>query len=340
MSDSKQMLMDTILGRWRSQILYAGVRQGIIEALALGPQNADKVATQCGLNQEMTYRLMRALASIGVLEENHDRAFSLTETGQLLTSDHPQSMRSMILLEVGPEHCSAWRHLPDIIRDGGKDGFHREYGKPLFLHASEHAGYGEIYHDAMSRYSSSETAMFLNAVGEDSLSDLEHICDVGGHDGHLLCHILDSYPHLEGTVFDLPSNFEDRDQIWSENMSVQDRCHFLPGNMFELIPRADGYIMKHILHTWDDEECIAILKKIAEASPRHARLFIAEFVIPDSNTPHYSKLFDIHMMCTTSGKERTEMEYSELLQHAGWRHKNTSSSFGPLNVIEAVRARA
>lgn len=337
MTDSRQMLLDTILGRWRSQILYAGVSLGILEALSNQSGTSEQVASQCSLNPEMTYRLMRALASIEILDESDDRMFSLTKTGRLLTADHPESMRSMILLEVGPEHCSAWRHLPDIIREGGKDGFHREYGKPLYLHASENAGYGEIYHDAMSNYASSETAMFLDAIGTDSLSDIEHICDVGGNDGHLMCHVLDCHPHLEGTVFDMSSNFEDRDRLWSENTDVQDRCHFLPGNMFEFIPEADGYIMKHILHAWNDEESIAILKKIAEASPDKARLFIAEFVIPDSETPHYSKLFDVHMMCTTSGRERTEKEYNALLQEAGWRHKNTSKSFGPLNVIEAVK---
>lgn len=337
MSDPKQMLLDTIFGRWRSQILYAGVSLGIFEELTEKPLGSNAVAEKLRLDPIMTYRLMRAMACLGVLSEAEKKEFLVTQTGKFLQAAHPESLRGMVLLEEGPEHYAVWKHLPDIVRDGGKDGFKREFGNPIFVHAAENEDYGKVFNEAMSSYSASETAMVLNALKDEIFRGMKLICDVAGGHGHLMCSILKKHLTLNGTVFDLASTFEDKGQLWAGKMGVEDRCTYTPGDMFESVPAADGYFMKHILHDWNDDQCTRILSNIAQNSKTPARLFIAEFVVSGPQAPDFAKLFDVHMMCATGGQERTELEYSALFNKSGWKHVNTFPSFGPISVIEAVK---
>ncbi len=337
MSDPKQMLMETIFGRWRSQILYAGVSLGLFEEISDTPVASDAFAGKLKLNPVMTYRLMRALACLGVMSEAEDKKFSLSPAGKFLQAAHPESLRGMVLLEEGPEHYAVWKHLPVIVREGGKDGFAREFGRPIFQHAVEDGPYGKVFNEAMSSYSASETAMVLNALKDETFRGVNHLCDVAGGHGHLLCSLLKEHPNIAGTVFDLPSTFAGKDLLWAGKMGVEDRCTYVPGNMFESVPVADGYLMKHILHDWDDEKCVRILSNISEKAKSGARLFVAEFVVSGPQAPHFAKLFDVHMMCATSGEERTEAEYAALFTRSGWKHMKTTPSFGPISVIEAVR---
>ncbi|MEE9146409.1 MAG: methyltransferase [Candidatus Tectomicrobia bacterium] len=339
MNDSRQTVIDMIFGRWRSQILYTGVKLGIFDALSVGPKTSTDLAVELRLNLALIYRLLRALGSLGLLKEETDQTFSLTPAAELLRKDHPESLRGMTLLEEGPEHYAVWKHLPAMIQDGRQDGFVREFGHPIFVHAIEDSAYGAVFDEAMSSLSSGETAMVLEALATHDFSGISHLCDVGGGHGHLLCSLLTKHPDLRGTAYELPNVIERKDLLWASKMNVADRCEYVAGDMFKEVPGADAYILKHILHDWNDAECVQILSNMHKASPRNARAFVAEFVIPGPETPHFSKLFDIHMLCATSGQERTEAEYAALFEKAGWKYVKTWLPDARLmGVVEARKA--
>ena len=338
MNDPRHTVIDMIFGRWRSQILYAGVKLGIFDALSVGPKSSTDLAAELCLNPALTYRLLRALGSLVLLKEEMDQMFSLAPAGEYLRKDHPETLRGMTLLEEGPEHYAVWKHLPAMIEDGNQDGFVREFGHPIFVHAVEDSEYGAVFDEAMSSYSSGETAMVLEALAAHDFSGISHLCDVGGGHGHLLCSLLAKYPDLRGTVYELPNVIERKDLLWAKKMNVSNRCEYVAGDMFKEVPRADAYLLKHILHDWNDAECVRILSNMHEEAPSGARACVAEVIVPGPETPQFSKLFDIHMMCATSGQERTEEEYVALFDRAGWRHVKTWYPASKLmGVVEAVK---
>lgn len=323
MANEQTKVLDMIFGRWRSQTLYAGVKLGIFDALADGPKAAPAIARQRGLDPVLSYRLLRALGSLELVQEDGDRRFSLTEAGQLLRKDHPQTLRGVTLLEEGPEHYALWKHLPAMIRDGKQNAFTREFGRMAFEHTAHDPEYAEVFNDAMSSYSSAQTAWVLEALDAYDFSSIKHICDIGGGHGHMLCNFLAKYPALRGTVLELPSVIDNKALLWADKLNVEDRCTYTAGDMFAAVPAADAYMMKMIIHDWNDEECVRILSNICKAASPRGRVFIVEHIIPDPDTPHFAKLFDIHMICWGTGRERTVEEYVALLERAGWKYART-----------------
>jgi len=339
MSDYEKVV-DIIFGRWKSQILYAGVKLGIFDHVNSVPRSADEIAEVLALNPALSYRLLRALGSIGLLREDPYNRFSLTSMGELLRSDNAQTMRGIALLEEGPEHYAIWKHLSAMVKDGKQDGFVREFGQKIFQYASEHPSYAEIFNQAMSSYSVSQTKWILEALDGYDFSKIHHLCDIGGGHGHLMCSLLLRHAHLRGTVLEMEQVIQDKTLLWASKMGIPaERCNYLSGDMFNEVPNSDAYFMKMILHDWNDGECLRIISNIQRASSPGSRLFVIEHIVPGPETPHFSKLFDIHMLCALTGKERTEGEYVALLKESGFRHVQTH--FPPsriMGVIEAVKA--
>jgi hypothetical protein len=331
--------MDLIFGRWRSQTLYAGVELGVFEAVGSDPTPASEITDHLAVDAELGYRLLRALGAIGLLAEASDRRFALTPAGELLRENHPESLRGVTLLEEGPAHYALWKHLPDMVREGQQNAFVREFGHMAFDHAEDDSAYGAVFNDAMTSYSQMQTAWVLDALADYDLSSFSTLCDVGGGFGHLLCSLLAEHDPLEGTVLDRPTVVESTDRLWAPKLGVDDRCTYVAGDMFEAVPSADAYLMKMILHDWNDEECRQILSNIREASSDGARLFVVEHLVTDPSTPHFSKLFDIHMMCWGTGRERTTDEYAALLEESGWEYETTwHPENGLMGAVEAAPA--
>jgi DNA-binding PadR family transcriptional regulator len=337
MSDYEKVV-DTILGRWKSQILYTGVKLGIFESMSKAPKHASEIAQELDLDTSLSYRLLRALASLGFLTEKDGQRFSITPMGELVRNDHPQTLRGVILLEEGPEHYAIWKHLADMVKDGKQDGFMREFGLRIFDYIPQNPAYREVFNYAMSSYSTTHTRLVLEALKSYDFSKIKSLCDIGGGHGHLICNILREHPQLQGTVLELESTIKDKELLWANKMGMADRCKYLAGDMFQEVPQSDAYIMKMILHDWSDEECIKILSNIERASPAGGRVLIIEHVVPGPETPHFSKLFDIHMMCALTGRERTGKEYAVLLGRAGLEYVQThyppSKTIG---VIEGIK---
>jgi hypothetical protein len=317
-------VLDLIYGRWRSQILYAGAVLGIFDHLSRdNAKQATAVAAELHVDAELLYRLMRALASLGLLIENDARDFATSELGELFRSDHPQSLRYRVLCTEAPEHYAIWKHLPDIISDGKQDGFIREFGAPGFEYARVNMRYRRAFDRAMTSHSVTQSQLVIEALQDYDFSSIRTICDIGGGHGHLMCTLLKAHPHLSGTVLDLPEAFDDPSELWAIRLSFEDRCTYVGGDMFKEVPPADAYCLKMILHDWSDQECVRILLNLTKAVLCGGRVLIVEHVVPGPGQPHFAKLFDIQMMCGTTGRERTEDEYIRLLETAGWKHNRT-----------------
>ena len=335
-----EKVVDIIFGRWKSQILYSGVKLGIFDVVDSTPRSAAEIARQLSLDPALSYRLLRALGSLGLLKEDHHRRFCSTPMGEFLRSKSPQTLRGVALLEEGPEHYAVWKHLTAMIKEGKQDGFVREFGQRIFDYARDHPSYAEVFNQAMSSYSANQTRWVLEALEGYDFSKIRQVCDIGGGHGHLICNLLLRYPHLRGTILEMEQVIQEKTLLWANKMGIAaDQCNYVSGNMFNEVPSSDAYFMKMILHDWDDEECLKILSNIHRSSIAKAQLFIVEHIVPGPETPHFSKLFDIHMLCALTGRERTEEEYLTLLKQAGFNHVRTH--FPPskiMGVLEAVKA--
>ena len=334
---------DIIFGRWKSQILYAGVKLGVFDCVTSDIKSTADIANELGLDTKLAYRLLRALSSMGLLKEEPNRTgFSITPQGELLRKDNPQTLRGVVLLEEGPEHYAIWKHLPTMVNDGKQNSFVREFGCNIFEYRDRNPDYAEVFNQAMTSYSTAQTTWALEAFDNYDFSNIRHICDIGGGTGHLLGNLLLKYPHIKGTVLELESVISKKESLLASRLGVSERCSYVSGDMFSSstttshVPSADAYIMKMILHDWSDEECVKILSNIQRSSPEHARLFIAEHLVPGPNIPHFSKLFDIHMMCAASGRERTVDEYSSLLEGSGWKYVQTLHPHKQSGLIEVI----
>lgn len=326
-------------GMWSGQILYTAVELGMFEVLDGDPTTAVDVATELDLDTTSTYRLLRALAHFGVLDEGPEREFSLTPVGELFRADHPRSVQQDLRFNRSPEWTAAMLHMPDIVEEGGPPGFVREFGCGFFEYVEENAELGEVY-DALIEYASRDHPdQILDALEAYDFSGFSDICDIGGGHGRLLCRLLDAHSHLQGTVLERPSVVAAEERHWDSKLGVEDRCTFVSGDMFAGVPEASAYVLKWILHNFDDEECCRLLSEIHEAAPPDGRLFVVETVVPGPETTHFTKRRDITMLVQLGGRERTRDEYASVLERADWQLVETHhSEEGSLSILEAAKA--
>jgi hypothetical protein len=330
----QEIVLDLLYARWRGQTAHAGAELGVFDAVDWVPRPAAEIARQLGLDPALGLRLLRALGALGLLDEHAGDRFAVTEAGELLRADHPASMRDALLLREGPEHTAIWKHLPAMIRDGRQDGFVREFGARGFDYAATHPAYRQAFDAGMTSQSRLQSGWTMAALQDAALDSIEHLCDIGGGHGHLLCHLLERHPRLRGTVLERPGVLEGGRVPWAERLGVADRCNAIEGDMFEDVPAADAYILKMILHDWHDDECVHLLKRLHARAAPEGRVFVVEHVIPASGKPDYAYLYDMHMLCWGPGRERTEDEYADLLRLAGWSFVGTT--FAPNGVLGVV----
>ena len=342
-SDPGAKVAELIFGRWKSRILYTAVKLGVIEVLERGGKSSGALASELDLDPAMAYRLLRAMASIGLLEEQQNRVFVLTLEGAILLAGHPQSLRAVALLQEGSEHTAVWKHLPEIVRQGPPHGFMREYGHSAFEHASQDAEYCRLFDAAMNEYSASQTQPILEALKDFDFSTIRTVCDIGGGYGYLLCGLLQAHAQLTGTVLERPGILGDESLLEANRLDLQARCRYVAGDMFENVPAADLYLLKLILHDWSDTDAQRILQSARKSASAGCHIFVIEHVVPGPpgfNDPHFAKLYDIHMMCWGPGRERTAPEYAELLEAAGWRYGGRRPvAGGMMGIIEGTVPR-
>ena len=211
--------VDLILGRWRGQILDAGTALGVFDHLT-GERDATapELAHAIGADPNLLYHLLGALAAIGLLAENGNKEFRLSGAGALLLADHPHSLRAMAQLYRGAETSAAWKHLVAIVRDGRQNGFLREFGVRVREYASANPAFRSLFNEAMTSHSTVQTKWVIAPLHGLDFSAIRTVCDVGGGHGHLVCGLLQAYPHLTGVVFDRPQVVAESGLLWGPKL--------------------------------------------------------------------------------------------------------------------------
>jgi hypothetical protein len=325
-------LSQMITAKLVSKPIYVAAKLGIADLVKDHPRTAEELARATGTHAPSLYRVLRALSSVGIFTQRGDGKFETTPMAKLLESG-PQGLRGMAVMFGEPWHDRPWTELLHCVKTG-EPGFERAMGSPAFDYLGQNAEAAAVFNDAMTGFTNNAAQAVLSSY---SFAGIKKLVDIAGGHGFLLKTILKATPGLHGVLFDLPQVVEGSAPIIAE---VRDRCEVVGGSFFEAIPvSADAYCLKHIIHDWDDERSMQIMKNIHRAAPPEARLLIIEMVIPDGNAPFFGKLLDLEMLVMTQGgKERTEAEYRKLLGDAGWRLNRIVETQSATSVIEAIRA--
>ena len=329
-------LNQMITATWTVQSIYLAASLGIADLLKNGSKSVDELAQATDSQVSYLYRVLRALASVGVFSEVAPNQFALTEMAQYLRSDIPGSLRYISMMLSDEWHWNSWGDILHVVKTGQPAMQHLYQIDNTFEYLSQNPKSGAIFNNAMTGWSKT---VHTAVVDSYDFSDINNIVDVAGGHGTLIASILAANPHMEGVLFDMPHVVANaRDLLTREG--VIDRCKIVGGDFFEAAPSGgNAYIMSHIVHDWGDEDCVKFLKNIRQNIAENGRLLVVEMVVPAGNTPHLGKLMDICMMTMYSaGRERTEAEYRQLFQAAGFRLTQIIPTASPMSVIECVCA--
>lgn len=326
-------MLQMISGFWISRAIYIAAKLGIADQLRDGPKTVDELAVATATHAPSLYRVLRALASVGVFSEDKERGFALTPLAQTLRTDAPGSLRAFATVELGEEHYPAWGELLHSVRTG-EIAFDRAFGMPVWKFFEQNPQNAKTFNDAMTGFTLAVNDAVLSSYDFSSIGTL---VDVGGGHGSLIASILKANPQMRGVLFDAPPVIEGaRHRIKDEG--IAERCEAVAGDFFDSVPRGgDAYIVKWILHDWDDEQSVTILKNCHCAMAEDGKLLVVEAVVPEGSEPHFSKYMDLNMLIMTGGRERTEDEYRRLLEASGFELKRIVPTNSPMSIIEGKR---
>lgn len=315
-ADSPQPMRNLLMGFVLSRALQVAAELGLADALADGPKDRDALAREVGAHADTMQRLLRALAGHGVFGQLPDGRFTNTAQSELLRSDVPGSLRGLARMHGGAPLWQAWAGLGHSVRTG-EPSFAHVHGCPMFEYLAAHPESARRFDEGMVTSSRLMNDALVEAYEWGRLGTL---VDVAGGVGSTLAAVLRANPRLQGVLFDLPHVIERARQYLIEQ-DVAARCRTEAGSFFAAVPAgADAYFMKHILHDWDDDDCVRILRNCRAAMPDHGRLLICEKVVPPGNEPSVAKTMDLVMLALTDGgRERTEPEFRDLSARAGLR---------------------
>lgn len=334
---SAAQLQGIVNGSWMTQAAYVAASLRLPDLLATAGKSADELADETGADAPSLARLMRALVTLAILREGADGRYELTPMGALLRADVPGSLRSWTLYSGGPQ-WPIWGNLLHSVQTGesarrmltGSDAFGRLEADPAAA---------ALFNRAMVELTRQDAADIVRAI---DLSGCAQLVDVGGGYGELLAAFLVAHPRLRGVLFDRPHAAEGARALM-EASRVADRCEFVAGDFFAAVPAgADAYLLKSVIHDWNDERGGAILARCRQAMTGDARLLLVERIVPrrlDTSAAHRSiARGDLNMLVGLGGRERTEDEYRALLGAAGLDVRSVVAAGRTFGVVEAVRA--
>jgi len=328
----QEQISRMLSGYWISQALYVAAKLGRADLLKDGPRTADELASATNSQPRSVYRLLCGLASMGVFAESDLHRFSLTPLAECLRSDVPGSQRSLAIM-TGEEHYQAFGQLLYSVQTG-TIAFDKLYGMPVFDFLQKHPEQAQIFDEAMVGVHGRETAAMLDAY---DFSGIRVLADIGGGNGSVLTAVLRKYPAMRGILFDLPGVVE-RAKTNIQAAGLFERCQVVGGSFFESVPQgADAYLLRHIIHDWDDEKATTILRNVHRAMSAGGKLLVVESVIPPGNEPSFGKLLDLAMLVIPGGEERTQEEYQELYEAAGFRLTRIVPTKAEVSVIEGEK---
>lgn len=318
---------------WVSRCIYVVAKLGIADLLKDGSQHCDALAAATNTHSDSLYRVLRALAGMGIFAETQPQYFELTPLADCLQSNVPTSIRNQAILRGEEHYYKAWGNLMYSLQTGNS-AFEHLYGMNLFQYNEQNPVEGEIFHQSAASSKEAYTS-FLEAY---DFSSINKLVDVGGGTGTFLTAILEANSTMTGVLFELPEVI-DQAKNSSETASVNDRCQLIGGSFFETIPEGgDAYVLRQVVHNWDDERAIAILKCCHQAMKEQARLLVIDSVIPPGNEFVGAKFMDVNMLIMCSGgRERTEEQFRDLFTSAGFELTKIIQTKSELSIIEGVK---
>jgi hypothetical protein len=327
-----QLLNQVALGYIVSAALNVALELGVADQLADGPRSTADLARDLGVTEDGLYRVLRALASAGIFEECDSRAFALNPPAALLKKG-PSSLHDIGLWMTDPFHFRVYAETRHSVTTG-QPAVEKVTGVPVFEYFERNPKLSAVFNNAMTSWSVPTVAAALRAY---DFSGIQTLVDVAGGHGHVLTAVLRQYPAMRGVLFDLEHVIAGATPLLDAS-GVRDRIETVSGDFFKAVPSgADAYIMKNIIHDWDDERAIAILKNIRTAfeGRRDGRVILLEAVIPPGNQPDFGKLIDIEMLLMPGGRERTADEFASLFSRAGFHLARIVPTESPLSVVDA-----
>lgn len=302
-----------ITGGQIAQAVHAAVQLNIPDLLIDGPKSAEELAQQSRTHAQTLYRLLRALASLGLFWEDDQQRFRLTDASQMLRSDVPQSLRPLILLCHTSAHWNAWGDFTNSIRTG-ENSFQHLYKQQYWSYLDKHPDEQKLCYEALSGLSVGEIEAIFSAY---DFSPYHNIVDVAGGWGKLLTLILQAHPTAHGILFDLPFVAE-KAAAQIQATEIGERCQVVGGDMFESVPAGgDLYMTKTVIHDWDDAHVLTLLRNCRSAMKPGARLILIELVLLPGNVPDIGKFMDLFLLAVIGGQERTAGEFQRLVEEAG-----------------------
>ena len=330
---------DAALGRLTvgfqvSQAIHVAATLGVADLLADGPRTSDELSAATNTHAGSLYRLLRALASVGVFHEDEGRRFSSTPMGALLRSDVPGSLRGWAMHVGRPYFQEAWSHLEHSIRTGD-NAFQHVHGTDVWAYRAEHPDESAIFDLAMESQTAASNRALRDAY---DFGRFGSVVDVGGGNGALLAALLVEFPAMRGVLLDQPHVVANAAAVL-ERAGVADRCEIVGGSFFDEVPAGgDAYTLKSIIHDFEDERAVAILRICRRAMAADARLLLIERIVGPPNEDPRAKFSDLNMLVAPAGRERALDEWDALVTRAGFRLATATPSTSGLAVIEAAPA--
>ena len=327
-------LIQMAVGSWVSATVYAAAKLGIADHLSDGAKSARELAGPTGTHAPSLHRLMRTLAGLGILTEREGQRFALTPLGEALKTGAPGSARSTVMAFCGPAFWHSWEGIIHSLQTG-ETGFEKMVGQGLFEYLAGHPDEASHFSAAMVGYHGAEPPAVAAAY---DFGRFGTIVDVGGATGNMLAAILSSHAAPRGVLFDRPHVVAEAPALLKAH-GIEGRVTLEGGSFFETVPAGgDAYVLSHIIHDWDEDECLTILGHCRKAMTPDGRLLIVETVLPPGDTPHQGKVQDMVMLVVPGGQERTEAEYAALLGKAGFKLSRVVPTGSIVSIVEAVIA--
>lgn len=319
------------LGYVMGQAMHAAARLRIPDALADGPRSIDDIATRTGTHPPSLRRLLRTLASGGILTEHDNGDFALTTLGHTLRSDIDGSVRDAVIWVSEPMHYGSCGDLASTVRTGAPS-FDTRFGAAYFDHLAANPEAGRVWDAGMACFSSMEDAPIAGAYAFPSGA---RVIDIGGGQGGFLREVLRANPTVRGLLFDRADVVAHPRRLAVPELAG--RYDVAAGDFFDAVPAGGNvYVYKRILHDWDDERCVAVLRRCRDVVGSGSRLLVIDAVIPPGNDPHPAKIVDMVMMSILPGRERTEREFAELFAAAGFRLTRVIPTHSMLAIVEGT----
>jgi hypothetical protein len=331
-------MLELIAGFRASRAIYAAAHLKVADALRDGPLEAEAIAKATATHGPSLERLLRALASLGVLEHGPDGRFALKPLGATLDSRAQGSLHGWAEVALGGEHYAAWGELEHGLRNG-EVPFEHVFGTDVWSYRRHHVERGTLFSQGMASLASTFDEELL---ADPAFANARCLVDVGSGDGSVLLALLQRHPEMRGVVFDLPHIAEGAHARIAE-AGLGERCSVVAGEAFEAVPRGDAYLLCRVLHDWNDDRARAVIESCRRAGGPDARLFVIERVLPErfdvSSAARAAAFADLAMLVMTGGRERRVDEFGDLLGSAGFRMLRATQSASGLALIEAVAVK-